>query len=101
MIANDGTFHWYIIEIIINIINYYITVFQTIFTYAGIVDEDYTDRRKYKIKFAFNGETNGSVTISCDNAEEIGFELNKDVTPSFRISSSMDDAKPYLEHNQS
>ena len=71
---------------------------QTIFTYAGIVDEDYTDRRKYKIKFAFNGETNGSVTISCDNAEEIGFELNKDVTPSFRISSSMDDAKPYLEH---
>ena len=26
---------------------------QTIFTYAGIVDEDYTDRRKYKIKFAF------------------------------------------------
>ena len=28
MIANDGTFHWYIIEIIINIINYYITVFQ-------------------------------------------------------------------------
>lgn len=71
---------------------------QTIFTYAGIVDEDYTDRRKYKIKFAFNGETNGSVTISCDNAEEIGFELNEDVTPSFRISSSMDDAKPYLEH---
>ena len=53
---------------------------------------------EYKIKFAFNGETNGSVTISCDNAEEIGFELNKDVTPSFRISSSMDDAKPYLEH---
>ncbi len=39
-----------------------------------------------------------SATISCDNAEEIGFELNKDVTPSFRISSSMDDAKPYLEH---
>ena len=76
----------------------YVIEEQTIFTYAGIVDEDYTDRRKYKIKFAFNGETNGSVTISCDNAEEIGFELNKDVTPSFRISSSMDDAKPYLEH---
>ncbi|MCS3305814.1 DUF4361 domain-containing protein [Bacteroides faecis] len=26
---------------------------QTIFMYAGIVDEDYTDRRKYKIKFTF------------------------------------------------
>ena len=76
----------------------YVIDHQTIFTYAGIVDEDYTDRRKYKIKFTFNGETNGSVDISCDNAEEIGFELNKDVTPSFRVSSSMDDAKPYLEH---
>lgn len=71
---------------------------KSIFIYAGIVDEDYTDRRKYKIKFTFNGETNGMVDISCDNAEEIGFEVNKNITPSFRISSSIDEGKPYLEH---
>ena len=76
----------------------YVVDDKTIFTYAGIVDEDYTDRRLYKIKFTFNGETNGTVTISCDNAEEIGFEVNPDVTASFRISSSMDDVQPYLEH---
>lgn len=76
----------------------YVVDEQSIFTYAGIVDEDYTDRRKYKIKFTFNGDTNGLVTLSCDNADEIGFEVNKEVTPSFRISSTIDEAKPYLEH---
>ncbi|WP_125042138.1 DUF4973 domain-containing protein [Bacteroides faecalis] len=76
----------------------YVVDEKNIFTYAGIVDEDYTDRKKYKIKFTFNGETNGSVTLSCDNAEEIEFKVNEAVIPSFRISSSMDEAKPYLEH---
>lgn len=76
----------------------YVVDDKTIFTYAGIVDEDYTDRRLYKVKFTFNGETNGVVTLSCDNAEEIGFEVNPDVTTSFRISSSMDATQPYLEH---
>lgn len=72
---------------------------NSIFTYAGIVDEDYTDRKKYKIKFTFNGgDTNGPVTLSCDNAEEIGFEPTAGVTPSFRILSSMDETRPYLEH---
>lgn len=76
----------------------YVVDENSIFMYAGIVDEDYTNRRDYKIKFTFIGEMNGLVTLSCDNAEEIGFEVNKSITPSFRISSSMDDAKPYLEH---
>lgn len=75
----------------------YVVDENTIFTYAGIVDEEYTDRKKYKIKFKFNGDTNGTVDISCDNAEEIGFKLTEGVTPSFRISSSMDEARPYLE----
>ena len=76
----------------------YVVDESSIFIYAGIVDEDYTDRKKYKIKLTFNGDTNGSVSITCENAEEIGFELNESVTPSFRISSTMDEAKPYLEH---
>lgn len=71
---------------------------QSIFIYAGIVDEDYTDRKKYKIKFKFNGDTNGTVTLSCDNAEEIGFEVAEGVIPSFRISSTIDEKRPYLEH---
>lgn len=71
---------------------------QSMFIYAGIVDEDYTDRKKYKIKFKFKGDKNRSVSISCDNAEEIGFKVNEKIMPSFRISSSMDEAKPYLEH---
>lgn len=75
----------------------YVVDGHSVFIYAGIVDEEYTDRHKYKIKFRFNGDTNGSVTLSCDNAEEIGFEVNPDVTPSFYVSSSMDEAKPYLE----
>ncbi len=76
----------------------YVVDEQSIFFYSGIVDEDYTDRKKYKIKFTFNGEKNGSVTISCANAEEIGFQVNQSITPSFRISSAMDEAQPYLEH---
>ncbi|MDD3038276.1 DUF4973 domain-containing protein [Bacteroides sp.] len=76
----------------------YVVDEQNIFTYAGIVDEDYTDRKDYKIKFTFNGDKNGPVTLYCENAEKIGFEVNKEVTPSFRVSSSMDEARPYLEH---
>lgn len=71
---------------------------QSIFIYAGIVDEDYTDRKKYKIKFKFNGEKNGPVTLSCDNAEEIDFQVAEGVTPSFRISSTIDEKQPYLEN---
>lgn len=71
---------------------------QSIFIYAGIVDEDYTDRKKYKIKFKFNGEKNGPVTLSCDNAEEIDFQIAEGITPSFRISSTIDEKQPYLEN---
>lgn len=71
---------------------------ESVFIYAGIVDEDYTDRKSYKIKIHFDGDTNGTVTLTCENADEIGFEVNPDVTPSFHISSSMDATRPYLEH---
>ncbi len=76
----------------------YVVDENTVFIYAGIVDEDYTDRKLYKINLYFNGDTNGTVEYSCDNADQIGFEPNSEVTPSFRISSSMDATRPYLEH---
>lgn len=76
----------------------YVVDEQTIFTYAGMLDEDYADRKKYKIKIKFIGDTNGIVALSCDNAEEISFKLAEGVTPSYRIVSSMDEKRPYLEH---
>lgn len=76
----------------------YVVDENSIFTYAGIVDEEYTNRKDYKIQYIFHGDKNGPVEIKCENGDEIGFELNESVTPSFRITSSMDPEKPYLEH---
>ncbi len=95
---DDGTSTETAESITKSLIRGYVIDEQTIFTYAGIVDEDYTDRRKYKVEFKFNGEKNGPVSLSCDNAAEIDFKMTAGVTPSFRISSSMDATRPYLEH---
>ncbi len=76
----------------------YVVDEHTVFFYAGIVDEDYTDRKKYKIMATFSGDNNGTVTLSCENADEIEFEMAEGVTPSYRILSSMDETRPYLEH---
>lgn len=76
----------------------YVVDESSIFTYAGFIDEDFTDRHKYKIIFRFAEGDNGLVTIECPNAEEIGFKLNEGVQASFRRVSTMDEAKPYLEH---
>lgn len=77
----------------------YVVDDNTIFTYAGIVDEDYTDRKRYKIFFKFLGDENGgAVEISCRNADEIGFATTPGVTASYRLQSAMDATRPYLEH---
>jgi len=82
-----------------NAVRGYVVDDNTIFTYAGIVDEDYTDRKRYKIYFKFSpGENGGAVEISCDNPEDIGFTTPAGNTPSYRIQSSMDKTRPYLEH---
>lgn len=82
-----------------NAVRGYVVDDQTIFTYAGIVDEDYTDRKRYKIYFKFVGDENsGAVEISCDNPEDIGFTNKPGNTPSYRIQSTMDATRPYLEH---
>jgi len=81
-----------------NAIRAYVVDNNTVFTYAGIVDEDYPDRKRYKIYFTFSGGDNGVVELSCNNAADIGFATNPDVTTSYRISSVMDERRPYLEH---
>lgn len=76
----------------------YVVDEKTIFTYAGMVDEEYTDRHKYRVNIQFPEGESGPVTITAPNGEEIDFRLNPDVTASFRQVSSPDAAKPYLLH---
>jgi hypothetical protein len=68
---------------------------STIFFYAGIINESRTDRKNYKIKAKFVGNTNGAVVFSCDNPK-VKFANNKEA--SFRIIEQMDDTRPYLKH---
>ena len=77
----------------------YVVNDDTIFIYAGMVDEDYSDRKKYKVMLRFipNGESGGGVEISCPNGEEIGFATT-DVNASYRLLSQMDAVRPYLRH---
>lgn len=68
---------------------------KTCFFYAGTIDEDRTDRAKYKIYAKFVGDTNGAIEFSCDNPN-VNF-VDKKKT-SFRIMEQMDDTRPYLKH---
>jgi len=82
-----------------NAVRGYVVDDNTIFTYAGIVDEEYTDRKRYKIYFKFLGDENaGAVEISCENADDIGFKTSPLITASYRRQSVMDKTRPYLEH---
>lgn len=68
---------------------------NTVFFYAGTIDENRTDRKNYKIYATFNGTTNGSIAFRCDNPN-VNFTNNKEA--SFRIIEEMDDVRPYLKH---
>lgn len=71
----------------------YVVDENTIFFYAGNIDEDRQDRRNYKIYADFD-ET-GGVTLYADNPD-MNFQVNKDA--SFTITEQMDDIRPYLLH---
>src|SRR5690606_28575881 len=79
--------------IVKNEIRSYVVDENTIFFYAGNVDEERQDRRNYKIYATFN-ET-GAVTLEADNPA-INFKVNKDA--SFTIMEVMDAVRPYLLH---
>lgn len=86
-----------------NQIRAYVVDDKSVFTYAGVVDEDYNNRKRYKVDFNFvrsdNEFTeNGVIELSCKNAADIGFKVNPDVTTSYRVVSVMDEKQPYLEH---
>ncbi len=71
----------------------YVVDENTIFFYAGNIDEDRQDRQNYKIYASFN-ET-GGVTFAADNPN-LNFKLNKDA--SYTVNEQMDAVRPYLLH---
>ncbi|MDD7884745.1 DUF4973 domain-containing protein [Flavivirga sp. 57AJ16] len=71
----------------------YVVNENTIFFYAGNIDDERQDRQNYKIYATFD-ET-GGVTFSADNPD-MNFQLNKDA--SYTISEQADDIRPYLLH---
>ncbi|MFV0591735.1 MAG: DUF4973 domain-containing protein [Draconibacterium sp.] len=72
----------------------YVVDENTVFFYAGTVDEDRIDRRNYKIVAHFN-EQNRQVELSSDNPD-MQFQVNG--TPVFSIEETMDATRPYLLH---
>jgi len=71
----------------------YVVDENTIFFYAGNIDENRQDRRNYKVYATFNAT--GGVTFSADNPA-MQFQLNKEA--SYTINEQMDEIRPYLLH---
>ncbi|SEM68809.1 protein of unknown function [bacterium A37T11] len=71
----------------------YVVDENTIFFYAGNIDEERQDRRNYKIYATFN--KTGGVTFRADNPT-IKFQVNKDA--SYTVNEQMDAVRPYLLH---
>ncbi|PWG82588.1 DUF4973 domain-containing protein [Pararcticibacter amylolyticus] len=76
-----------------NEIRTYVADENTIFLYAGNIDEERQDRHNYKIFFTFS--PTGTVSLRADNPA-IKFKINKDA--SYTISEQMDAVRPYLKH---
>lgn len=66
---------------------------ETIFFYAGTIDESRQDRANYKIYAHFVPNTN-IVELTSDNAENNGFKINGQA--SSYIEEEMDAVRPYL-----
>ncbi|MDR1881528.1 MAG: DUF4973 domain-containing protein [Prevotella sp.] len=71
----------------------YVVDENTIFFYAGNIDEERIDRRNYKIYAFFND--NGGVTFTSENPD-MKFTVNRDA--SYVVKEIMDDVRPYLLH---
>ena len=71
----------------------YVVDDNTVFFYAGNLDETRLDRKSYKIFARFNGENNGTIDLWCDNPN-VKFKENRKAV--FRITSEPDAVQPYL-----
>ena len=81
----------------------YVVDEQTIFFYAGTIDEMRSDRRKYKVFFQFipdnpgdKANEKGRVIITSDNAANNGFVCNGNAA--YRVYEQMDEVQPFLKH---
>lgn len=72
----------------------YVVDENTVFFYAGTVDENRTDRENYKIYASFDEQTK-QVTFTANNPE---MEFVVHGTPVFTIEENMDATRPYLLH---
>ena len=72
----------------------YVVDENTVFFYAGTVDEENTDRRSYKIYASFDHETK-IVTLT---AEDPNINFQENGTPVFIEEETMDATRPYLLH---
>lgn len=70
---------------------------NTVFFYAGIVDEDALDRKDYRIyaEFIPRNEIGGDIVLSCPTEELIGFKWNSE-NCNYTIEENPDDLQPYL-----
>ncbi|MDR2815388.1 MAG: DUF4973 domain-containing protein [Proteiniphilum sp.] len=82
-------------SIVVNTVFGYVVDDNTVFFYAGNIDEDHTDRANYKVFAEFIGaETGGVVNFSAENPS-MEFKNNKEA--SYRIIEEMDAIRPYLK----
>lgn len=68
---------------------------NTVFFYAGLVDEDLIERAKYKIYMTFNKDR--TLTIVPENPD-INFKIAGDGNPVYSVVEVMDETRPYLKH---
>lgn len=73
----------------------YVVDENTVFFYAGAMDEDLIDRDKYKIKFHFEPDGEKLVKITSDNDK---IKLNQLKETSYTIAEVPDVTRPYLLH---
>ena len=74
----------------------YVVDDNTVFFYAGLVEEDLIDRAAYKVYFEFGTGNDKSLKLHADN-EKIKFTPAKEAF-FYSITEKMDDEKPYLLH---
>ena len=78
-----------------NVITGYVVDENTIFFYAGTIDEDRLDRANYKVFAEFTGgDTGGVINFYAEN-DDLNFVNHKEA--SYRIIEEMDAVRPYLK----
>ena len=88
-----------------NYVMTYVVDDQSLFFYAGIIDETRVDRKGYRIlaKFINNNGEIGNVELSpADSDNKMKFQIGKDdygkeVTPTYSVTETMDPIRPYLK----